>query len=133
MSEFARETLAASHTTTVVARTATLDGFIDSVTPGGGVSLHALEPLTTIVVATRNSQYRITVSAGAVIYIQGGRFFPETTNARLDGSSAGGSFLKVAWIGVGLRMEISSGGQRIITSPVRAITRDGQPHSALTH
>jgi hypothetical protein len=124
--------LAASHsTTTVVARTATLDGFADSVSPG--VSLTELEPLTTIVVATCNSQYRITVSAGAAIYVQGGRFFPETASARLEGSSAGGSFLKVAWIGIGLRMEISSGGRRIITSPVRAIARDCRSHSALTH
>jgi len=44
------------------------------------------------------------------------------TTAHLNGSSAGGSLLKVAWIGVGLCMEISARGQRIVTSPVRAIT-----------
>ncbi len=120
-------------TTTVVTRTATLDGFVDSVSPGNGVNLNELEPLTTIVVATCNSQYRITVSAGAVIYVQGGPFFPVTTGARLEGSSIGGSFLKVAWIGIGLRMEISSGDLRIITSPVRTIARDCPAHSALTH
>ncbi len=125
--------MAASHTTTVVAHTATLDGFVATVTAGDGISLHELEPLTTVVVATCNSRYQITVSAGAGIFVQGGRFFPETTAARLEGSSAGGSFLKLAWIGIGLRMEISCGERRIITSPVRAITRDCQLHSPLTH
>jgi hypothetical protein len=125
--------LAAPHPTTVVAHTATLDGFVASVSSCDGISLHELEPLTSIVVATRNSRYYITISGGTAIFVQGGRFFPETTDARLEGSSFGGSFLKVAWIGVGLRMEICSRGRRIVTSPVKGITRDYRSRSALTH
>jgi hypothetical protein len=86
-----------------------------------GVSLRDLEPLTTLLVRTCNSLYRIVVSQHHSVFVQGGQFFPEMTDARLDGSSFGGSFLKVGWIGVGLRMEFWDGSQRIVTSPVRAI------------
>jgi hypothetical protein len=51
--------------------------------------------------------------------------------ARLDGSSFGGALLKVAWLGVGLRMEICCNGQRIVTSPVRSF--EIQPEAATTH
>lgn len=122
-----------AHSTTLVARTATLDGFVDSVNTADGVCVRDLEPLTTLLVRTCNSRYRITVSSNAAIFVQGGHFFPEPTTARLEGSSAGGSFLKVAWIGIGLRMEISAGGQRIVTSPVRTITRDDRLRAQLTH
>ena len=122
-----------AHSTTLVARTATLDGFVDTASTTDGVCLRDLEPLTTLLVRTCNSRYRITVSSHAAIFVQGGHFFPEPTTARLEGSSAGGSFLKVAWIGIGLRMEISAGGQRIVTSPVRAIAREDRSQSQLTH
>ena len=122
-----------AHSTTLVARTATLDGFVDSARTADGVSVRDLQPLTTLLVRTRNSRYRITISANAAIFVQGGQYFPETTTARLDGSSAGGSFLKVGWIGVGLRMEISAAGQRIVTSPVLAISREDPCRPALTH
>lgn len=108
----------------VIPRAATLDGFIESASTSDGVNLRELEPLTTLLVRTCNSQYRIIVSRQTAVLVQGGQFFPEVTSAHLDGSSAGGSFLKIAWIGVGMRMEISAGGQRIVTSPVRAITTE---------
>jgi hypothetical protein len=113
-------------------REATLDGFVQC-TSGAGISLRELEPLTTLLVGTCNTQYRIIVSRQSAILVQGGRFFPEVTTATLDGSSAGGSFLKVAWIGVGLRMEISAGGQRIVTSPVRSITTERESQTSRPH
>ena len=58
------------------------------------------------------------------VYIQGGDFFPDPTSAYLDGASIGESCLRVGWIGVGLLLEIRSGGLHIITSPVRAITTE---------
>ncbi|MBM3819570.1 MAG: hypothetical protein FJW14_11240 [Acidimicrobiia bacterium] len=116
----------------VLPREATLDGFVQCAS-GTGISLRELEPLTTLLVGTCNTQYRIIVSRQSAILVQGGRFFPEVTTAHLDGSSAGGSFLKVAWIGVGLRMEISAGGQRIVTSPVRSITTEREPRGSRPH
>src|SRR5688500_13430979 len=113
------------------ARGATLDGFAAEAAAGAGVLLRELDPLTSLIVHTRNSRYHVVVSAGAEIMIQGGSFFPEPTAARRDGSSLGSSFLKVGWIGVGLRMEICARGQRIVTTAVRAIAReerDERPH-----
>ena len=89
-----------------------------------GVHLRQHPPLTTLLVWTRNSLYRIVVTEGSNVYVQGGTFFPELTSAHLDGASMGGSFLRVGWIGVGLPMEIRAGARRIVTSPVRAIATE---------
>ena len=87
-----------------------------------GVDLRDLPPFTTLLVRTMNSDYRVVVAQWPEVYIQGGSFFPDPTAACLDGASIGGSCLRVGWIGIGLLVEIRSGGRRIITSPVRAIT-----------
>ena len=119
-----------THTSRVlVPHAATLDGFVAASSVADGVSLRDLEPLTTLHVRTCNSHYRIVISRHTTVFVQGGRFFPEATQARLDGSSIGGSFLKMAWIGVGLCMEIWAGGQRIITSPVQSIARGPEDRS----
>jgi hypothetical protein len=118
---------------TLIARGATLDGFAAEATSGPGVLLRDLEPLTSLIVHTRNSRYHLVISRGADVVIQGGSFFPEPTAARLDGSSLGSSFLKIGWIGVGLRMEICARGQRIVTTAVRSIARDETVDTARTH
>ncbi len=105
-----------------VPRVATLDGFADETADLPGVDLRDVEPLTTITIRTRNSQYRIIVTLGTSVVVQGGRFFPDAIAARVDGSGFGGSLLKVGWIGIGLQMEIFAGDQRIITSPVYDIS-----------
>jgi hypothetical protein len=45
----------------------------------------------------------------------------------------GGSFLKVGWIGVGLRMEILADGRRIVTSPVYDIVASDNTSSERVH
>ena len=114
----------------LIPRSASLDGFVAVSSSGAGVSLADLEPFTTLLVRTCNSLYRIVISQNSAVFVQGGQFFPDVTDARLDGSSAGGSFLKLGWIGVGLRMEICAGGQRIVTSPVRAIHTESRRRTA---
>ena len=104
--------------TTCIARAATLTGFTSAVSSTNGVQLRSLPPMTTLLVRTRNSEYHIVVSSGDEVLVKGGHFFPSLTEARFSGASVGGSFLKVGWIGVGLRMEILAEGRRIITSPV---------------
>ncbi len=89
-----------------------------------GVHLGDLPPLTTLLVRTMNSLYRVVITQGPEVYVHGGAFFPDPTWAYLDGVSIGGSSLKVGWIGVGLRMEIRTGSLRILTSPVCAITAE---------
>ena len=109
-------------TTTTVTRAATLAGFTAAVATTHGVHLRDLAPMTTLHVQTRNSQYRIIVSTGEAVLVEGGQFFPCLTPAHVSGASVGGSFLKVGWIGVGLRMEILVDGRRIVTSPVMDIS-----------
>jgi hypothetical protein len=104
--------------TTCVTRAATLTGFTSAVSSTDGVHLRDLPPMTTLLVRTRNSEYQIVVSSGDDVLVRGGRFFPSLTEARFSGATVGGSFLKVGWIGVGLRMEILADGRRIVTSPV---------------
>lgn len=116
---------------TLLRRTATLDGFVDGLAATRGVHLRSVEPLTTIVVRTQNSCYRIVVAPDNTAIVRGGAFFPDPTPARIDGSGFGGTLLKVGWIGVGLRMEIFADGRRIITSPVRDVTLERGPSGSI--
>ena len=113
-----------------VPRVATLDGFAEETATGRGLDLRDVEPLTTMTIQTRNSHYRVIVTRGTSVVVQGGQFFPDAVAARIDGSGFGGSLLKVGWIGVGMRMEIVAGDQRVITSPVHDISIE--PHAAAT-
>jgi hypothetical protein len=116
---------------TLVPRAATLDGFLEDVGGTRGVHLRDVEPLTTIVVQTHNSRYHLVMTGGTSAIVQGGKFFADPTPARIDGSSFGGSVLKIAWIGVGLKMEIFANDQRIITSPVLDVRVDNRPAAAV--
>ena len=110
----------------VVPRVCTLDGFAREIDRQGGVDLGDLESLTCLRIQTRNTEYKITVLAPADsrILLQGGRFAPTPIEAELAGSSFGGHFLKVKWIGVNMRMELQFGGRVIVTSPVRSVEID---------
>jgi hypothetical protein len=110
------------HDPTLIRREATLDGFVNDLAGAPGICLREVEPLTTIVVRTLNSCYRILITHDTTAIVRGGAWFPDPTPARIDGCGFGGSLLKVGWIGVGLRMEIFSNGRRIVTSPVRDVT-----------
>ena len=113
-------------------RASTLDGFAAAAN-GPGIALRQLEPLTELLVQTRNTRYRIVVSQEADILIQGGAFFPDPTRAHVEGSSLGGNLLKVGWIGVGLRMEIVAEDRRIVTTAVRSIVRPDEVTSSRPH
>jgi hypothetical protein len=92
-----------------------------------GVDLRQLPPSTTLLVRTTNSLYRVVITGGPEVYLQGGAFFPVSTSVHLEGASYGGSGLRAGWIGVDLSLEIRSGGRRIITSRVRAIATEPPP------
>ncbi len=101
----------------------TFDGFVEGLSRAAGVRLADLQALTTLRVRTNHSTYRIMVldpSEGRIL-IQGGKHFVEPVEACLNGSSLGGSSLKLDWVGQRMRMEISRGGRPIVTSPVRSI------------
>jgi hypothetical protein len=101
-----------------------VDAFLNLIERAEGLELSQLEPLTTLLVWTWNSLYRVVVAEGSDVLVQGGSHFPEPTAAYLEGASAGGSLLKTGWIGVGLVMEIRVRGKRIVTSPVVAIATE---------
>jgi hypothetical protein len=88
-----------------------------------GVTLNELEPGTRITVVTNNSTYRLDLIDGAESRVTavGGSMFPEPTEVRVEGASAGEGPIKSGWIGVGLRLELTSGVKRITTSRVKAV------------
>ena len=89
-----------------------------------GIQLETIEDMEKLVVRTENSVYEMTVICGRTgdILVRGGRFFPEFTEARVAGSSLGGSFLKLRGIYVGFNLEIHFDKRLIITSRVRQIS-----------
>ena len=107
----------------VVPRRCTLDGFVEEVSRTHGVGLADVDAFSTLVVRTRNSVYHITILRpwAREVLVQGGEFFTARTRACLDGSSFGGSCLKLGWVGIGSHMEFHADDQWIITSHVRSI------------
>jgi len=99
---------------------------------GAGVELNQLQPLTTLLVWTWNSLYRVIVSNGSDVFVQGGALFPDPTPAHVEGASAGGGPLMTGWIGVGLLVELRVGAKRILTSPVVAIAAE-EPVASRLH
>ena len=117
----------------VVPRRCTLDGFVEEVSRTHGVGLADVDAFSTLVVRTRNSVYHITILRpwAREVLVQGGEFFTARTRACLNGSSFGGSCLKLGWVGIGSHMEFHADDQWIITSHVRSIAVErvatGQP------
>jgi hypothetical protein len=107
----------------LVPRRCTLDGFAEEATRQGGLDLAELPALTRLHVRTQNTVYQvILLSPGeSRVLIQGGRFFAEPTESYLCGSSYGGNLLKVAWVGLGMRVEVMRDGRRIVTSTVQSV------------
>ncbi len=107
----------------VVPRVSTLDGFVEAVSHTKGVGLADVDAFSTLVVRTRNSVYRVTVLRphAREVMVQGGMFFTARTRACLNGSSFGGSCLKLGWVGIGSHMEFHADAQWIITSRVRSL------------
>jgi hypothetical protein len=89
-----------------------------------GFSLNSVELGTTLIVQTLHSEYRLIVLNGTrrSVLVHGGNLLPHDTLAVLQGSTDSGNALKPGWIGIGLRMELSIAGRRLITSPVRSVT-----------
>jgi hypothetical protein len=101
----------------------TLDETIEISDELEGVTLQTLKPCDTIHVRTYNSDYDIFLlepESGRAL-VCGGEYFAQPVEATVNGSTFGGCMLKVGWLGVGLRMEFSASGQRIVTSPVQEL------------
>ena len=105
----------------LVPRHCTLAGFTEVTSQQRGLHVGSVAPLTRLSVTTRNTEYSVTVVEPKdwKVLVHGGRFFPTERLAFLCGSGYGGTLLKVAWIGIGLCCELSTEGQRVVTSPVQ--------------
>ena len=101
-----------------------MDTFVEVMEHVEGVELGRLEPMTTLHVWTWNSMYRVVVSEGSEVLVQGGSSFPAPTPARIDGASAGQGLVRTGWIGLGLLMVFHVGRKRFVTSPVIAIVTE---------
>lgn len=106
-----------------IPRFCTLDG-VRAISPQlEGVALRTLGACDTIHVRTHNHDYEIFLldpQSGRAL-VRGGKYFAEPTEATINGSTFGGCMLKMGWLGVGLRMEILSAGQCLVTTPVESL------------
>jgi hypothetical protein len=89
-----------------------------------GFRIETLDAGTLLTIRTRQSEYRLTVldAERREVLVRGGLWVPEATQAHLEGSTAGGSALKIGWLGIGLRMELSIGHGTITTSRIQSIS-----------
>lgn len=87
------------------------------------IDVRSLPPGTVLTVGTSNSCYEIVILEGETgrATMQGGPLFREPTEVRIEGSTLGGSQLKIGRIGLGLHLEFLVCQQRVVTSRVRAI------------
>lgn len=106
-----------------VPRYCLLDGFTELSCSLDGIALRTLAPFDMVCARTLNNDYFIFLlepETGKAL-VQGGRYFEEPVEATVSGSTFGGCMLKMGFVGIGLRIEICSGGQRIVTSPVKSL------------
>jgi hypothetical protein len=88
-----------------------------------GIQIDELHELDALSIRTRNSTYELIVTGpdkGQVL-VRGGAHFPAFTAATLRGSTIGGNILKRGGVYPGFRLELETGGRRIITSAVESI------------
>jgi hypothetical protein len=107
-----------------------LEEFVHEPGCSDGIDFQSLPPGTVVHVNTRYSTYRLVVvdPDDKRATVAGGRFFPEPTELRIEGATAGGTAIKAGWIGVGLRLEMSALSNRVTTSVVRSVTVDPPPY-----
>ena len=108
-----------------------LDAFVYESGCSDGIDYRTLDVGAIVNVFTKYSRYRLVVlnPQGKSALITGGRLFAEATEVRLEGATAGGSAIRPGWIGVGLRLELSNGSNRVTTSVVQSVTVDPPPDS----
>jgi len=103
-----------------------LDAFVYESGYSDGIDFGSLDVGAVVNVFTKYSRYRFVVlnpqRQGALV--TGGRLFAQSTEVRIEGATAGGSAIRPGWIGIGLRLEMSNGSNRITTSVVQSVTVD---------
>jgi hypothetical protein len=108
-----------------------LDAFVYESGCSGGIDFHSLDVGAVVNVHTRYSHYRLVVleAESNRALVTGGQLFQESTEVRVEGATSGGTAIKPDFIGVGLRLEMSNGSNRITTSVVQSVAIDQSPAS----
>jgi hypothetical protein len=98
-----------------------------------GLQLDTLPALRSLIIRTRNNDYRLTVIDGVRgdVLVTGGKFFPTPTRARLNGATLGGSVIKSRGVYCGFRLEFQFEGQTIVTTRVKKIELAGEDAGAV--
>jgi hypothetical protein len=95
-----------------------------------GFNISLLVCGTKIVLETRNSFYEIEIIENSNAFIYGGTkgddvHFKKQTRVVLNGSTFGGSLIKLDWIGKDMQLELQNGNKRFLTSPIVEATVEG--------
>jgi hypothetical protein len=108
-----------------------LDAFVYESGCSGGIDFHSLDVGAVVTVHTTYSHYRLVVLDPERLraLVTGGRLFPESTEIRIEGATAGGTAIRPGFIGLGLRLEMSNNSNRITTSVVQSVAIDPPPAS----
>lgn len=86
----------------------------------GGVYLRDLAPGSVLSISTMNRVYELKILGGGAARISGHpEFCPEPIDVQIQGSTWGGSVLKVHFVGRGMHLEFEHPlHRRIVTSPI---------------
>jgi hypothetical protein len=87
------------------------------------VRLDQLAAFDRIVITTRNHTYEIIVTSPETgdVLVRGGSVFPRFTAVRLNGSTLGGSVIKLRSVNVGFRVEFAIENVPVVTSRVQTL------------
>jgi hypothetical protein len=87
------------------------------------VDLNSLQPFDTILLRTRNSDYRMLLldpNTGRAL-VEGGQYLTEPSEALIKGSAISGSAFKTASICIGGRLEMWVDDRAFLTSPITGV------------
>ena len=90
----------------------------------GEVRLDQLSALERMVITTRNHTYEVIVTSPGTgdVLVRGGTVFPRFMAAHLNGSTLGGSLIKLGSVNVGFRVEFTIEGHApIVTTRVQTL------------
>jgi hypothetical protein len=88
----------------------------------GGVFLRDLPPGSVLSIQTKSRVYQMVILENGAALISGHpEFCPEPTEVRIQGSTWGGSMLKMKFLGRGMRLEFDHPLGRILTSRILEI------------
>jgi hypothetical protein len=113
-------------------RSAVLDGGAATAPTARSLDVSELEPLTQLVVETRNTRYTLTVlnPADRKVIIQGGSYFSSPTEVSIDAWSAGGQVSTLGRIELGKPISMLTEFGRITTTRLQSIDifdHEGRP------